>query len=533
MLILEQTAPARTRFVERLIIQHMNIASNQVGSIAMKASVSVLALLFTASCLFGSTQTARPYVFGLNIGMSDAECKLAKEAGCTNTRIGCGWDLIEKEPGKYDWRDPDHDVAQCLKWGFEPFFLIVATPKWALPPDKQDKVWGRAPLPEYYPAAAKFYRMLTERYKGKVKYYEYWNEENGYGWHEPNRPEEYAPILKIAYKALKEGNPDCQVAIGGLDGAGWKGYYHYLERLYELGCGDYFDAVAVHPYRADGPIDIYGLKKIHEVLVKHGQGHKKIWITEYGWDKEYGHHNKARWLKQSLDMLTSPELDFVFQASVHTLGNFDDSEYGLCDRQLNPRPAYKVFKEYPKDWSKINALHKTPPPQNHARPTHDDFDDGKMRWTPYGDGLVLTRAGTLGIREESPGYVLAVRAEGQPKNGGAWYSFAVKKGLPVRVEARIYTNQHGNRADNSRCRIGIDPTGGTDPKAPTIVWGRSKDTSGERDTSGVGQGDIIIAKSDKVTVFLDYTQKGTSPSWEVAFDLVRFFSQEETFKLPQ
>lgn len=491
----------------------------------MRVLSSLILTLLAVGCGFAG-QTPRPYVFGLNIGMSDRECQMAKAAGCTSVRIGCGWDLVEKEPGIYDFSDPDRDVAQCIKYGFEPFFLVVATPKFYLKPEMRDKPWGWPALPEYYPQAAKFYRTLAARYKGKVRYFEFWNEENGYSWHAINKPEEYAPILKVAYKALKEGNPDCVVAIGGLDGAGWKGYYHYLERLYELGSGEYFDAVAVHPYRADGPIDVYGLKKIHQVLVDHGHGDRKIWITEYGWSKEYGHENKAKWLKESLDLLTSPELDFVFQASVHTLCDFDDAEYGLCDRNLNPRPGYYVFKNYPKNWREIEKRHAAPKPKNFAVPAEDDFESGSIRWVRYGDGLRLRSANDVGIKPETGTRLLVAATTDHPLSGGAYRFVETEPGVPIYVEARGYTDQRGDSARNSRIRVGIDPTGGTDPAGNTVVWGRWIDTSGEWDSVAVGRGDPVIPEGRRVTVFLEYVHSGGAVGQISAFDNVRFVASE-------
>lgn len=471
-------------------------------------------------------QAPRPFIFGLNIGMSDSDCRLAKAAGCTSVRIGCGWDLVEREPGVYDFSEPDRDVAQCIKYGFEPFFLIVATPKFYLDEHMRDKPWGWPALPQYYPQAAKFYRTLAERYRGKVRYYEFWNEPNGYSWHECNRPEEYAPILKVAYRALKEGDPDCQVAIGGLDGAGWKGYYRYIEKLYELGCGDYFDAVSVHPYRWDGPIDVYGLKKVHEVLVAHGHGDRKIWITEYGWDKEYGHENKAKWLKQSLDLLSSPEFDFVFQASVHTLRDFDDAEFGLCDRQGNPRPGYNVFKDYPKDWDVIRKIHSQPLPTNQAKLQTEDFEKGSIHWVRYEDGLRLKSADAVGIKPECGSRLLYAGVTDRALSGGAYRTIETAPGVPVWAEARLYTDQRGDSARNSRGRIGIDPTGGTDPSAATVVWGRWRDTSGVWDTLGVGLGDPIVPQEDKITLFLDYVHEGGAVGQVTAFDNIRIVARE-------
>ena len=480
----------------------------------------------------GVPAAARPFVFGINASAQRPDFEAAKAAGCTCVRIGCGWDLVEPEEGKFDWREPDNAVELCREFGFEPFFLIVATPKWALSPEKRDKPWGWPAEPQFYPQATRFYRTLAERYKGRVRYYEFWNEPNGYGWHEPGHPEQYAPILKIAYSALKQGDPGCVVAVGGLDGGGWKGYYKYLEKLYELGCGSSFDAVTVHPYRKDGPIDTYGLRNIHQDLVKHGDAHKKLWLTEYGWSNEYGHDNKAKWLKHSLDVLTSPEFDFVFQASVHTLNDFDKAEYGLCTKDLRPRAAYQVFRDYPKDWKKIAALHKAMPPADRFVIARDDFERGNLRWTPYADGPGIRTASDLAITPETGKKVLGAANESAPKNGGVRMSVPSKPGVPVRIEARVFTNETCGKPSNSRCRVGIDPTGRQDPAAASVVWSRWIDTAGAWDTIGVGQGDPITAKGQRITAFLEYAQTGGSCGQVSVFDHVSVIARKESFALP-
>ncbi len=475
----------------------------------------------------------RPFVFGVNASAERADFEVAKAAGCTCVRIGCGWDLVEPEEGKLDWREPDQAVDLCREFGFEPFFLIVATPKWALSADKRDKPWGWAAEPEFYPQAERFYRALAERYRGKVRYYEFWNEPNGYGWHEPNHPEEYAPILKLAYRSLKEGDPNCLVAVGGLDGGGWKGYYKYLEKLYELGCGKSFDAVAVHPYRRDGPIDVHGLRKIREVLVKHGDANKKLWLTEYGWSNEYGHDNKAKWLKESLDLLTSPELDYVFQASVHTLDDFDRTQYGLCTRGLQPRAAYQVFRDYPKDWNKIAELRKSPPSSDDRLIVQDDFEETQLRWTGFGDSLVARRTGDIGVTAESGKGFAAAANDESPKKGGAWLTLDTEQDAFVRVESRVFTNETCGKPSNSRCRVGIDPSGGKNPGSESVLWSRWIDTSGAWDTIGVGQGHPIAAKCEKITVFLEYTHTGGSCSQVSAFDNVRVIAFRHRYVPPR
>ncbi len=491
-------------------------------------------LVYPIACAAQTQETPRPLVFGINAGTSNRDLQAAKAAGCTNVRVGCGWDLVEKEPGQYDFSDPDRDVDQVLKYGMEPIFLVVATPKWALAPEKRDRPWAWPAEPEFYPQARQFYEKLAARYRGKVKYFEFWNEENGYGWNATNKPDEYAPILKVAYEAMKKGNPDCLVSVGGLDGAGWKGYPRYLERLYELGCRDFFDAVTVHPYRWDGPIDTFGLQRIRDIMVRHGDADKKIWITEYGWSKQYGHHNKARWLKESLDILTSPEFDYVIQASIHTLGDFDDEQFGMCDRQLNPRAAYQVFRDYPKDWNIIvEQRKKNRVPESAASIPDGGFEQQPLSWTPYGAGLSIKTFKELGIEPEEGNNTLAFSKKGQPEDGGVYCTVKTPRDLPIRVSARVFTNVSGGSPDQCRVRAGIDPTGGTIASATTVIWGRTIDTAGAWDTIGVGHGDPILPQANVVTVFLEYKQKGGEAHRIAAFDTVEFSARPDTFVLPE
>ena len=107
---------------------------------ALLRHILLLAVLVPACAR--AAETPRPFVFGINANTSHRALQAAVAAGCTNVRIGCGWDLIEQSPGIYDFRSPDNDVAMCEQYGLEPFFLIVATPRWALAPDKRDKPFG-------------------------------------------------------------------------------------------------------------------------------------------------------------------------------------------------------------------------------------------------------------------------------------------------------------------------------------------------------------------------------------------------------
>lgn len=273
-----------------------------------------------------------------------------KQAGVTSVRMGIGWPEAMPERGKYAWDELDKEVDLWRSHGIEIYALIVNTPPWASPTGKNEH--GYAPKPECLPDFEEFCYQIGKRYRGKIRYYEIWNEQNGYGWHTDkgfNQVEEYIPVLKAAYAGLKRGDPDCLVGLGGLDDAGGNAHI-FLEKMYDLRANVFFDAVATHPY---GETDGAKVKRLHDIMAANGDGHKPLWLTEYGWDvppTREARQSAAQNLKAYLDTLSKPEFDYVTAAHYIGIGDFEQrvSGFGLCDINLRPKEAFYVFQAYPK-----------------------------------------------------------------------------------------------------------------------------------------------------------------------------------------
>lgn len=300
----------------------------------------------------------RPFLFGMNpIGGGEAGrdpklhdplmYKAIADAGATIVRIGFNWDQIERVKGKPRWDELDHQVEMAVDNNLAIVGLINSTPSWASPTGKDTPF--HAPREEARADYENFVRELVKRYKGRIKYWEFWNEANGFGWHTDkgyNLAEEYVPWLKITYKTLKAADPSCLVGLTGLDNADGNGPI-YLRKVYELGGKGYFDAVVDHPYYKGGawkPDKTLALRKIME---EQGDEKLPIWITEMGWECTGREQDVASWLRDYLTAISSPEFDYVPIATYHTICDFAE-EYGLMTSDLKPRPAYEVFKSFPK-----------------------------------------------------------------------------------------------------------------------------------------------------------------------------------------
>jgi len=290
-------------------------------------------------------------------GYEDLKWERMAQAGCTSSRIGASWPNVQPNPGEWVWDETDAEVAYCEQYGIDAYCLIVNTPWWASPTGETEA--GYPPRDDVAAEFNLFCTTLASRYAGRIKYYEFWNEENGYGWHTDggfNRVDEYLPWLRRAYYALKAGDPDCQVGIGGLDDADGNApifmnlVYSYRDSWYP---GEkIFDAVADHPYSKDGNVSSmrWKLRAIRNILDANGDSDVTLWLTEYGWNTngEVTEAEQALYLTQTFDILNEPEFSYVTSAQYLAIADFETryTGFGLSDVSLRPRPAYYAMQAY-------------------------------------------------------------------------------------------------------------------------------------------------------------------------------------------
>jgi len=92
----------------------------------------------------------------------------------------------------------------------------------------------------------------------------------------------YPPILKAAYLAAKAVSPNTLVVTSSL----WGSPEGYLEDLYTMGAGGYFDVVNFHYYPGKTSPAVnytWWISHLRKVMEKYGDGSKPIWLTEFAW----------------------------------------------------------------------------------------------------------------------------------------------------------------------------------------------------------------------------------------------------------
>ncbi len=170
------------------------------------------------------------------------------KSGVKWARLQSGWQRTEKEKGVYDFRWLDCIVDHMLEIGVEPWLCLCYGN--SLYTESAKKVFGAVGCPpiqtkEERDAWAAYVEATVLHFKGRIRYYEIWNEPDGvWCWkHGPNAKELGEFIIATA-KACKAGDADCKV-VGFVTCMGQR---EFVEAVARTGCLDVLDAVSYHAY---------------------------------------------------------------------------------------------------------------------------------------------------------------------------------------------------------------------------------------------------------------------------------------------
>lgn len=210
--------------------------------------------------------------------------KLASKAGFGLLRDEMRWSTVEKSKKEYVLADGLKEVPNMTVSSGMDQLMILAYSNSLYTSEEMD-----APTSESEVEGFKNYcRYIAQQYKGIVKYYEVWNEFN---YTEFNKYGEgsgvYINLLKAAYEAVKEVDPEAQiigVAAGGDDD---NNGLNFMQRVFNYGGLPYMDAVSFHPYQWGGQWNtdrfVNSLEKVRGYLDSRGYCDMPIYVTEMGW----------------------------------------------------------------------------------------------------------------------------------------------------------------------------------------------------------------------------------------------------------
>jgi hypothetical protein len=274
-----------------------------------------------------------------------------RDLGVTTVRLSVDWKYIEPSPGVYRWDRYDRVLGRLADERLTIVGVFVTVPAWAASNPaacavEQDEPKACDLPPSHRAAFERAARATLLRYPF-IRHWEFWNEPDQWA-HLGADVGDYVPLLARFYAIAKEVDPAIQVAAGAL--GGWE----YLGWLYDvadawLGPGQRpWDALAFHPYDTGRQRDADGvalslrfaeIERIRAEMVARGDGHKPIWLTEYGWEAEPAAQAAA--LRRALRWLV--QHDYVSMAHLHMLHDWERERFGLM------RTVPEVYQRGPLD----------------------------------------------------------------------------------------------------------------------------------------------------------------------------------------
>lgn len=297
---------------------------------------------------------------------------LMAEAGIRWVRVNWAWKDMEPQNGPFDYSHLDAVAQIAAKHQIQLLPILLAVPAWSstAPAQLKAQYGNLSPVDRYRPQDSAdwlhYVQNVIKRYDGvnnaaglpRMNYWEVWNEENLPDfWPPAPNPAEYLALLKATYQTIKAIDPTATVVLGGLANAGFSADgSNYLQSLYNLGGGAYFDVVSIHVYsnpnNGIAPVvqDVTGVRAIMDA---HGDQDKPLWLTEIGWSDApnawdaptVSQADIASFLNEVYT--ASMPADAIFWYNFRNIfANSPDVEhnFGLVNADFSPKPAFNAYK---------------------------------------------------------------------------------------------------------------------------------------------------------------------------------------------
>ncbi len=235
------------------------------------------------------------------------ELEVLRDAGVGLIRQEFNWAEFEPlhpdehpELGQDAWIKYDQIVDAAQDADIEILARLDRAPVWATPGfDPRENPWMQAPPADNADFAA-FAGQLAARYRGKVRYYQIWNEPNLFGeWGgRPPNPAEYLSMLRTVGQAIREADPEARIVLAGLAPTIETGPENlsdllFLRTLYQLGAKGDFDVAASMSYGLwtgprdpridDQRVNFPRAALWRDAMLEFGDERTPVWATEYGW----------------------------------------------------------------------------------------------------------------------------------------------------------------------------------------------------------------------------------------------------------
>lgn len=308
--------------------------------------------------------------------------QMAHEAGIGWVKQQFPWEELEPKKGRFwddrqnrsTWEKYDHIVDLALQNGMQVIARLDRPPAWT----RKDNSLREAP-PDNFEDYGDFVSAVVSHYRGKIRYYQLWNEPNirpEWGSRQLD-PAAYVQLLRIGYERAEAADPNVFIlsaplaqtlerssdAINDLD---------YLEGMYRNGAKNYFDILFANAYgfseTPDDPADPQRLnfrrvELSRQIMERYGDGGKPVWFNEFGWNASpedfppgalrWGRVSEQQQAQFTIDAIRKAREEWpwagifciwYFRQAGQILPDHSDYYFRMVDVGFTPRLLYRAVK---------------------------------------------------------------------------------------------------------------------------------------------------------------------------------------------
>lgn len=356
----------------------------------------------------------------------DPSIQSISDAGAKFLRVDLKWAAVEKTAGVYDFTYYDTLMGLLQVKGIRAILIL----------DYGNSLYDAGVAPATDTARAAFINYVSaavNRYKGLGVIWEIWNEPNENKFWKPlANVEDYSTLAILVGQDIRSIAPDEWIVGPGLSGFEWP----FIERCFQRGLLQYWDAVSVHPYRSQAIPEtaLPDFERLKNLVEQYRPAGRTIAIVDSEWGYSLGwvgmdvdvqakYDLRAKFVDMLAGARTSITYSWRDQGNGGTPDNF--SLFGLHDPLLVEREsgtAFRVFATALKGYKLITRL-DLGSPNDYCILFASGTTTKLVAWT--------TGAPHASVLPCSPGSFAGIDLLGAPINGST-----VSPGLPVMLTDR-------------------------------------------------------------------------------------------------
>ena len=194
---------------------------------------------------------------------------------------------------------------------------------------------------EAYDTWIESFKKTVERYKGRIRHWEIWNEPNIGFWSGPK--EDYPKLVTTAFRAAREIDPEAVIVACSTAGAD----FDFIGMCRENGME--YDDISYHDY----PNDVHERRFLVNLaaLAERAHGHP-VWMTEVGWPTGCG--TRAHGEREQAAKYARAYMTAAASGNMRAIFGYDfvddgfcalelENNFGIIRRDMTPKPAYRAL----------------------------------------------------------------------------------------------------------------------------------------------------------------------------------------------